>query len=221
MVGVSLSHVIHVHKSFHTVLQHVTMQLPHRPTAPTIYAPLHSTQLRPAPPAFCGDGIVSGDEECDLGTARNGHGSGCSLNCKIEPGWDCDRGPPSECWALEEIVGAASFGDDVSKEGGSSSSGPQGTPSSSTSTSDGRARHGAAYWVVVSVSVAAAIVGVAVALAAALGVQRGLEWRAHRMRNVAHGEGEGRGYEGIPLSGEEEGLMLGGVYAPLPSRSTL
>lgn len=43
---------------------------------------------------FCGDGIVNGDEECDDGNTEPG--DGCSSECTIEPGWECE-GEPSVC----------------------------------------------------------------------------------------------------------------------------
>ncbi len=45
-------------------------------------------------PAKCGDGHVTGTEECDDG--NNGDGDGCSATCQVEPGWICE-GDPSVC----------------------------------------------------------------------------------------------------------------------------
>lgn len=78
-------------------------------------------------------------------------------------------------------------------------------------------QHGVVWWVAVVVSAAAAAVGAAGVAAAVLGAWRGLEWRAYRMRNVAVEQRE----DDVLLVGEEEGIVLGGPYAPLPTRSTL
>ena len=43
---------------------------------------------------ICGDGIITGDQECDDGNIRNG--DGCSSECQIEEGWECS-GEPSVC----------------------------------------------------------------------------------------------------------------------------
>jgi cysteine-rich repeat protein len=44
----------------------------------------------------CGNGILEGLEECDVGDARGGNG--CSSECKVEPGWQCTKTSPSMCW---------------------------------------------------------------------------------------------------------------------------
>ena len=47
--------------------------------------------------AVCGNGVISGDEECDDGA--NNDGDGCSSSCTIELGWLC-TGEPSLCSAI-------------------------------------------------------------------------------------------------------------------------
>ena len=42
----------------------------------------------------CGDGVITGAEECDDGGVTDG--DGCSSTCQIEPGWQC-AGQPSVC----------------------------------------------------------------------------------------------------------------------------
>ena len=39
----------------------------------------------------CGDAIVAGNEDCDLGTANNGQNKGCTATCKVQGGWHCDN----------------------------------------------------------------------------------------------------------------------------------
>ncbi len=43
----------------------------------------------PCTAAQCGDGIVAGTEECEL-SAPDAAITGCTADCKIEPGYDCD-----------------------------------------------------------------------------------------------------------------------------------
>src|SRR5262249_22366838 len=45
---------------------------------------------------YCGNGVVSADEQCDDGNAIGG--DGCSASCEIETGWTCN-GNPSLCTA--------------------------------------------------------------------------------------------------------------------------
>jgi len=60
-----------------------------------------AAQIGMNPSPVCGDGIVEPDEECDLGTAENTLGHGCTPTCKksscgngmLEPGEECDDGP--------------------------------------------------------------------------------------------------------------------------------
>jgi fibro-slime domain-containing protein len=44
--------------------------------------------------SICGDGIISGIEQCDDGNANDG--DGCSSGCAVEPGYNC-TGTPSVC----------------------------------------------------------------------------------------------------------------------------
>ena len=45
--------------------------------------------------AECGNGVVEGFEECDVGSTVGGNG--CSSDCKVEAGWDCSATSPSVC----------------------------------------------------------------------------------------------------------------------------
>ncbi|HVW66904.1 MAG TPA: myxococcus cysteine-rich repeat containing protein [Candidatus Peribacteraceae bacterium] len=47
--------------------------------------------------AGCGDGLLTGSEQCDDGNTVDG--DGCSSACKIEPGFQCVTTQPSRCWA--------------------------------------------------------------------------------------------------------------------------
>ena len=51
---------------------------------------------------YCGDGVVDGNEQCDDGfPLRNG--DGCSINCRVEPGWNCGTTAYSQiatCWRI-------------------------------------------------------------------------------------------------------------------------
>ena len=49
------------------------------------------------PPEYCGDGAITGSEECDDG--NNDPADGCDASCQIEPGWSC-VGQPSVCSRL-------------------------------------------------------------------------------------------------------------------------
>jgi fibro-slime domain-containing protein len=40
-------------------------------------------------PAVCGNGVIEGDEACDLGTAKNDGTQGCNADCTLEQGWSC------------------------------------------------------------------------------------------------------------------------------------
>jgi cysteine-rich repeat protein len=51
-----------------------------------------STTVDSAP--VCGDGVVSGNEECDDGNTTSG--DGCSATCTVEAGYTC-TGSPSVC----------------------------------------------------------------------------------------------------------------------------
>jgi len=46
---------------------------------------------------FCGDGVISGGEECDDGNTTGG--DGCSSSCTVEPGFQCS-GEPSVCHSI-------------------------------------------------------------------------------------------------------------------------
>ena len=67
-----------------------------------------SSLLRATPPfrqvvrwlSVCGNGKVEGLEECDDG--GNEDGNGCSHDCRVEPGWECTRTSPSQCWRSGE-----------------------------------------------------------------------------------------------------------------------
>jgi cysteine-rich repeat protein len=47
--------------------------------------------------AGCGDGLMTGSEECDDGNTING--DGCSHACTVETGYACSSGQPSKCWS--------------------------------------------------------------------------------------------------------------------------
>ncbi len=66
---------------------------------------------------FCGDGIINGDEECDDGDTEPG--DGCSPECTIEPGWDCE-GEPSVC---TPICGDGILAGDLECDDGNTDSG--------------------------------------------------------------------------------------------------
>ncbi len=51
-----------------------------------------------AKPNTCGDGIVSGTEQCDDGNTTSG--DGCSSTCQVEPGWTCPT-PGAACKKIE------------------------------------------------------------------------------------------------------------------------
>lgn len=73
-----------------------------------------SVPLVSEPAAFCGDGILNNDEECDRGMSDNELGNGCTPTCKVsicgnmslEPGEECDdgkrnsRSQPDSCSTL-------------------------------------------------------------------------------------------------------------------------
>lgn len=48
--------------------------------------------------AGCGDGLITGTEQCDDGNAVSG--DGCSSSCQIESGFQCVTTQPSKCWAI-------------------------------------------------------------------------------------------------------------------------
>lgn len=48
--------------------------------------------------AECGNGVVEGLEECDVGNTIGGNG--CSSDCKVESGYDCTDTQPSVCHLL-------------------------------------------------------------------------------------------------------------------------
>ena len=51
-----------------------------------------------APMMVCGDGVVTGPEQCDDGNTDND--DGCSDVCMIESGYACDDSEPSNCLEL-------------------------------------------------------------------------------------------------------------------------
>lgn len=54
-----------------------------------------------APPVAedaCGDGAVTGEEECDDEDTEAA--DGCSSSCTVESGWECDQNQPSNCSAI-------------------------------------------------------------------------------------------------------------------------
>jgi fibro-slime domain-containing protein len=59
----------------------------------------------------CGDGIVAGTEQCDLG-ALNGTGLGCSATCTIDSGFACVSTAPPDGGAVEGADGSAEGGSD-------------------------------------------------------------------------------------------------------------
>jgi cysteine-rich repeat protein len=60
---------------------------------PEFYRPIGDT-CNP----ICGDRITIGVEQCDDGNTAGG--DGCSVNCQIEPGFECTRSIPSVCTRL-------------------------------------------------------------------------------------------------------------------------
>lgn len=48
--------------------------------------------------AGCGDGLITGTEQCDDNNTVSG--DGCSSTCQIEPGYQCVTTQPSKCWAI-------------------------------------------------------------------------------------------------------------------------
>ncbi len=58
-------------------------------------------------PPFCGDGVVGMEELCDDGNSMPG--DGCSMDCLVEPGFECAPGPPSMC----RRIGGPDGGSDV------------------------------------------------------------------------------------------------------------
>lgn len=46
----------------------------------------------------CGNGVIEGFEECDVGNTAGGNG--CSKNCTVEQGFECSTTSPSVCKAL-------------------------------------------------------------------------------------------------------------------------
>ncbi len=60
----------------------------------------------------CGDGIVSGNEQCDDGATFAG--DGCSPTCMVEPGW--------ACYAQPSICGVDTDGDGIADNGDNSAS---------------------------------------------------------------------------------------------------
>jgi cysteine-rich repeat protein len=59
---------------------------------PCVYGPTCKTARVP-----CGDGRITGQEECDDGNATSR--DGCSVECTLEPGWRC-RVPGKKCLPL-------------------------------------------------------------------------------------------------------------------------
>ncbi|MBM4268905.1 MAG: hypothetical protein FJ144_20200 [Deltaproteobacteria bacterium] len=57
------------------------------------------------PPSTCGNGIVDGGEQCDLG-ASNGGVSCCQVNCRLRPSGATCRGAADLCDAVETCDGA-------------------------------------------------------------------------------------------------------------------
>merc|ERR1711959_98497 len=64
--------------AFNTVLEDLD------PNAETIILVVKDTVIAAI---GCGDGTVSGSEECDDNNIQSG--DGCNLNCKVEAGWEC------------------------------------------------------------------------------------------------------------------------------------
>ena len=59
-------------------------------------------------PAFvCGDGVVNGDEECDLGqqelAADVETPDGCSNDCKVQCGWMCPQHCQGDWWECDPV----------------------------------------------------------------------------------------------------------------------
>ena len=59
-------------------------------------------QISIDPENVCGDGEITGDEECDDGNAKDG--DGCSSDCTIETGWICEL-PGTPCTQQPEEPG--------------------------------------------------------------------------------------------------------------------
>lgn len=74
----------------------------------------------PPPEDVCGDGEITGEEECDDGDTDNG--DGCSSSCAVESGWACE-GEPSVC--MEGVCGDSIIG------------GPETCDDGNTAASDG------------------------------------------------------------------------------------
>jgi cysteine-rich repeat protein len=60
---------------------------------------IEHTSSRPnvAIKATCGDGLITGTEQCDDGNTVSG--DGCSSSCQIETGFQCVSTQPSHCWS--------------------------------------------------------------------------------------------------------------------------
>ena len=73
------------------------------PDAPLVDAPITSGDG-----GRCGDGAVSGTEQCDDYNTRGG--DGCDVSCAIEPGWGC-AGMPSMCTPADCMDGVMNGGE--------------------------------------------------------------------------------------------------------------
>ena len=51
---------------------------------------------------FCGDGVVSGEEDCDDGNQQSS--DGCNSVCQEEPGYSCQGSAPSVCTDVDECA---------------------------------------------------------------------------------------------------------------------
>ncbi|CAE7666293.1 CD163 [Symbiodinium sp. CCMP2592] len=52
-------------------------------------------------PQQCGDGLVSGNEECDFAAASASRAQqGCNTTCQVDIGWGCSTSPSLQCAAL-------------------------------------------------------------------------------------------------------------------------
>ncbi len=63
-------------------------------------------------PPFCGNGVMSSNEQCDVGDRDDGDGDGCDSSCMAEPGYACSvpsspPGGPSVCTGPNHAVVSA------------------------------------------------------------------------------------------------------------------
>ena len=65
--------------------------------------------------SVCGDGDITGDEECDDGNTADG--DGCSALCEVEDGWDCSVEPCEEICGDGEVVGGEECDDGNTEDG--------------------------------------------------------------------------------------------------------